>query len=426
VEQIVGKTAAEIVLTREDLYTRVWSTPMQKLAAEFGLSDVGLAKICKKHKIPRPSRGYWAKVERGKKVDQWPLVPVNDESLRCIRLRNSEPTTERKAQPPLAADPAIEALIAVELATENRIQALTDLRGADPLITATREALSTREGDEYGRVSRRYDFTGVCFDVCVAKQNIHRSLLLLHSLVRAFRSRGFTIGEDGARTKQPYFEVLGRQFKVSVWEPSKRRKRELAKQDREELSRYPWRGRDYEHVPSGVLELHLDRGSYSSCARITDTKRAPLEQRLNELIVCMLKTVDRERIQADVQQREALEAEKRRRAAVEQEIIGRSDSVREDRLLNVVPRWENACRIKRYIKAVRREAIRRFGCIDDESEVECWLHWAEQYLQTVDPLSTDRDLPTFTLSAQELEQLRQECESDWCNWSHSFRPRKPR
>lgn len=32
-------------LTREGLYTQVWSIPMRTLAANYGLSDVGLAKI---------------------------------------------------------------------------------------------------------------------------------------------------------------------------------------------------------------------------------------------------------------------------------------------------------------------------------------------------------------------------------------------
>jgi len=54
-----------MTLTRSDLYERVWSTPMSTLAREFGLSDRGLAKICERHDIPRPPRGYWAKLEAG-------------------------------------------------------------------------------------------------------------------------------------------------------------------------------------------------------------------------------------------------------------------------------------------------------------------------------------------------------------------------
>ena len=35
-------------MKRSELYTKVWSTPMIKLAAELGISDVGLAKACRR------------------------------------------------------------------------------------------------------------------------------------------------------------------------------------------------------------------------------------------------------------------------------------------------------------------------------------------------------------------------------------------
>ena len=52
-------------ITRKELYAQVWSTPIRTLAANYGLSDVGLAKICKRLAIPRPPRGYWAKIQAG-------------------------------------------------------------------------------------------------------------------------------------------------------------------------------------------------------------------------------------------------------------------------------------------------------------------------------------------------------------------------
>lgn len=54
------------IFTRAQLHELVWSKPMQKLAAEFGLSDVGLAKACRKANIPVPERGYWARRTAGK------------------------------------------------------------------------------------------------------------------------------------------------------------------------------------------------------------------------------------------------------------------------------------------------------------------------------------------------------------------------
>jgi hypothetical protein len=53
------------------------SQPMQKLAKEYGISDVGLAKVCKKLYVPLPGRGYWAKKAAGKTLERKPrLEPV--------------------------------------------------------------------------------------------------------------------------------------------------------------------------------------------------------------------------------------------------------------------------------------------------------------------------------------------------------------
>ena len=48
----MGMTASFVTLKRSEVYEQVWSTPMTKLAEVNGLSDVGLAKICRKHDIP--------------------------------------------------------------------------------------------------------------------------------------------------------------------------------------------------------------------------------------------------------------------------------------------------------------------------------------------------------------------------------------
>ena len=80
------EAASKVVrLTRQELYDQVWSTPMRKLALRYGLSDVGLAKICARHDIPRPLRGYWAKKEFGKAPPQTPLPNTQDNRLEACR-----------------------------------------------------------------------------------------------------------------------------------------------------------------------------------------------------------------------------------------------------------------------------------------------------------------------------------------------------
>lgn len=412
--------------TRKELYDLVWSKPMRKLAVEFGMSDVGLAKVCKRHKIPRPSRGYWAKLERGKKVERWPLVPTDDESLQTITLHKEQsPAVSEETKRP-SVDPEIAVLIDAESLPENKITPQVDLRGADPLIRATRESLSKARPDKYGRVSRRYDFQGPCFDVAVSKENIQRALLLLHSLVKAIRSRGYDIGEYDQKSRQPCVKVLERCFRVSIWEPSKRHEKKLTKQEQAEKERYPWFYNDYDYTPSGMLELHLDRDSYSSTARICDRVSAKIEQRLNELFVCMYRAIARARIAEEERQRAAAEAEVRKQLAVDKEVVVRTNDVRVARLLRAVPKWEESQRIRAFVHAVRDDAIRRFGAIDESSEIGQWLRWADQHLESLDPLSDNRDLPSYSLTPNELEELRKECESDWCSWSETFRPRQPR
>jgi hypothetical protein len=53
------------VLHRDELYKKVWATPMTQLAGQYGLSDRWLAKICKKLNVPVPPRGYRAAIKSG-------------------------------------------------------------------------------------------------------------------------------------------------------------------------------------------------------------------------------------------------------------------------------------------------------------------------------------------------------------------------
>lgn len=68
-------------LTRLELYEKVWATPATKIAAQMGISDVALAKRCKKLNIPRPPRGYWAKIAVGRKPAKKPLPTSEEEKL---------------------------------------------------------------------------------------------------------------------------------------------------------------------------------------------------------------------------------------------------------------------------------------------------------------------------------------------------------
>lgn len=50
-----GGMAAPMVLTCRDLYDLVWPKPMRDAAEDLGIADVGLSKVCDRHRVPRPA-----------------------------------------------------------------------------------------------------------------------------------------------------------------------------------------------------------------------------------------------------------------------------------------------------------------------------------------------------------------------------------
>ena len=61
---------------REVLYDRVWQAPLRTVAREYGVSDVALAKTCRKLNVPVPGRGYWAKRAAHLLVSARPPLPA--------------------------------------------------------------------------------------------------------------------------------------------------------------------------------------------------------------------------------------------------------------------------------------------------------------------------------------------------------------
>ncbi|PKP92605.1 MAG: TetR/AcrR family transcriptional regulator [Alphaproteobacteria bacterium HGW-Alphaproteobacteria-16] len=54
-----GQPGSGRTITRDQLYELVWAEPLANVAARFGLSANGIAKICDRLGIPRPERSYW-------------------------------------------------------------------------------------------------------------------------------------------------------------------------------------------------------------------------------------------------------------------------------------------------------------------------------------------------------------------------------
>lgn len=116
-----------VTLTRKELYARVWATPIDRLAREFGISGVGLAKICARLQVPVPPRGHWAKLRAGKLSRQAPLPPAPPPDVTITATERPAPAAaaQEAAEPnaPEAADGVIEVPVSDSLRKPHRIVA---------------------------------------------------------------------------------------------------------------------------------------------------------------------------------------------------------------------------------------------------------------------------------------------------------------
>lgn len=51
-------------ISKEELELLVWSKPTTQIALMFNVSDVAVAKRCKKLGVNKPPRGYWSKINK--------------------------------------------------------------------------------------------------------------------------------------------------------------------------------------------------------------------------------------------------------------------------------------------------------------------------------------------------------------------------
>lgn len=71
---------------RDQLYDLVWQEPMTKVAMRYEVSSSFLARVCARLNIPRPERGYWAKLSAGHQVPRPSLPePRPGEELEWVR-----------------------------------------------------------------------------------------------------------------------------------------------------------------------------------------------------------------------------------------------------------------------------------------------------------------------------------------------------
>ncbi|MDO8771586.1 MAG: hypothetical protein Q7K57_23325 [Burkholderiaceae bacterium] len=91
--------AASKQITREQLYEEVWREPMLKVGQRHGVSSSFLARVCSALNVPRPQRGYWAKLEFGKNPGKQPPLPVARAEDKLVWNRTHDADIVRRPLP---------------------------------------------------------------------------------------------------------------------------------------------------------------------------------------------------------------------------------------------------------------------------------------------------------------------------------------
>lgn len=370
-------------ITREQLYDLVWQSPIRTLSQQFGISDVGLAKICKKMKIPVPARGHWAKKAAGKKAMQVPLPVLSASDSSTLRETTFHPALAGAGQPPVAA-PIAEQL-AFESQPENRITVPETLRSAHPLVRATLDALegSTKAAGEYVGNWR------VChLDVDVTKASLRRALRIVDALIKAIEHRGWKVTLGTGDDRKSYVEVLGQKVPFGIREPRKQIPNEPPKPVRLRTGKmYTPYHYKYREEPSGRLALVI-RNSWGHGVSKSwlETESRPLEDRLNDFIVVVVRVAHKE-----AERERRWREEKERQRAIEQLRIAEQrqrelEAARGKALEEQAERWRRSRAIQEYLAAIREVAEDAPGGIATGSELAEWLDWAETYSRSLDPL----------------------------------------
>ena len=360
----------ERVFSRQELYDLIWSSPMASVAKDLAISDVGLAKVCRRHGIPHPGRGYWARKSAGKTMRKPSLPPPRSGVSDSIRFRIAGVLPAAEAAPEIPAE--VKEWIEREERPESRIHVPVRVHAYHPLLHKVKQALEAASWDPRGaRVSRRDGF-----EVSVAPNSVRRACLILHTLVTALEKRGFRLSAKKEWNHQSSVELLGEEVSFNLRERYRRRpdapslKEDAATPTRSTSSR-PQPVFD----PIGILRLTVS--SYGIDVVFKDRDGLPLEAQLNAVIVAMV------RLALEVHRPRRLEQEERERQRQEEEKRQREFDEKRSWFEEALSAWRDHERRTSFLSLLEA----RFGSNPEtDDNTREYLAWARRYVDWADPV----------------------------------------
>lgn len=371
-------------VNRRELYDQVWSVPMARLAKEYGLSDSGLAKICRKHNIPRPPRGYWAKTAAGQKLKHSPL-PAGDPGIVIEITPYLHQTRELNAQ-------ETDSDILTMLPAESSIVVSKKLGRAHLLVKQSTEVLKNCKPDPIGILGAS---DKACLDIKVSRKSLSRALRIMEALIKALEKRGGLLSISEGLT---LVSILDVRLGFGISEQIARKKIEAKDHDLDGYYRFGHSRFDEQRIPSGILCLTLNDPDFYWDSHFRknwrDSERRPLENGLDSFMKGLLNLAihKKERIrQKEEEKHQQLERQRIReeeeRLRAEKLRLIKEEQKRLSGLVSAAEAWKKSILVRDFINAV--EAAARAGSyhLKPREELETWLEWARIQADRLDPLT---------------------------------------
>ncbi|GAB1394670.1 hypothetical protein MASR1M60_28340 [Rhodocyclaceae bacterium] len=371
-------------IDRESLYLEVWTDPVTVVAQRYGLSDVGLAKICQKLTIPLPTRGYWAKVKAGRVMKKMPLPKLKPEQATTVSLKKLAPEVAQAKQE--AKEKAV-----VARKTVGDLVVPEELTDPHPLVKAASKRLKQR--DDWSDYKGLRSAPDEILNLQVTKDAIDRALKLVDTLIKKLEKLGVTVSVD-AQAKTTWLDIQGIQVSFILTEHVARSRHEATPAETKAREKYwnqtKWGNPhnlpfpsipQYDYTPSGILTISAGRWPGRNWR---DTGRTSLDDRLGEVVNGLFSLAEEIRSKQEEDRRR----EEARRLAEERYQFRKErlekEQARFKHLEQEAHNYERASRLRVYADAVEQNAL---ASPDGLTEVtRNWLAWARAKADWLDPL----------------------------------------
>lgn len=352
-------------VTREKLYEEVWKTPGRQLAERCGVSDVALAKICRKMNVPRPYRGYWRRVESGRRPKRTRLPRVKPDTVLVHEFSRRDSGTTG----PRGGEPKRKAVFRKPIAVPER------LTNPHPLIKSSREALE-RISDfcSWDRVyfSRRF------LSVIVHPKAAGRAYRIMDSLLKAIEARGYTVGISQSFYGGGCAIIFGQEIRFDLRD----RNFPLAGDDAPGSVPFAW---SWEDGPAKLrlgLVFRVYRSWNNGCGALhwRDGKRKRLEDSLDEILLIMLHLARCDRHYQIRNQKREQERKEQERLRLLREAEIAAEQKRREHLMLAAKAWKQSALLREFILSMEGKLEQ------DCAESREILAWAREVADELDPL----------------------------------------